>query len=305
MSASWKYERWETPVSDEEFLSLGLQYDDWILHIRLDPSTDARKKPGVVITFERCAAFRNVVEQFRNELWNRFAEAGHPGRTFTIQNSPWIAELSEAEPTFPILEKNIKHYVIATDLDVIEILTSREPTVTAVDKSATVTEPVASSPGLPILHPASLIATGFGLGRLPVAPGTWASLAALPLAWLLDDFAGIAGIAIAGIVLTLIGIWASQAYVAHQRAQDPGEIVIDEIAAQLLVLTVVPLSLFSMALGFALFRLFDIVKPWPVSWADRSVKGGLGVMLDDLLAAAYAALSVKLVMLFTGHLHVS
>ncbi len=71
------------------------------------------------------------------------------------------------------------------------------------------------------------------------------------------------------------------------------------------MLTVVPLSLFSMAAGFALFRLFDIVKPWPVSWADRSIKGGLGVMLDDLLAAAYAALGVKLVMLLTGHLHVS
>jgi phosphatidylglycerophosphatase A len=138
-----------------------------------------------------------------------------------------------------------------------------------------------------------------------MAPGTWASLAALPLAWLIHEFAGIVGIAVAGIVLMLSGIWASQVYVAHQRAQDPGEIVIDEIAAQLLVLTVVPLSLLSMALGFVLFRLFDIVKPWPVSWADRSVKGGLGVMLDDLLAAAYAALGIKLVMALTGHLHVS
>lgn len=166
-------------------------------------------------------------------------------------------------------------------------------------------EPAESIRALPAWHPASLVATGFGLGRLPMAPGTWASLAALPLAWLIHEFAGIAGIAVAGIVLTLIGIWASQVYVVHQRAQDPGEIVVDEIAAQLLVLTVVPLSLFSMALGFVLFRLFDIVKPWPVSWADRSVKGGLGVMLDDLLAAAYAALGLKLVMALTGHLHVS
>ena len=166
-------------------------------------------------------------------------------------------------------------------------------------------EPADSLRALPAWHPASLIATGFGLGHLPAAPGTWASLAALPLAWLIHEFAGVAGIAVAGIVLTLVGIWASEVYVAHQRAEDPGEIVIDEIAAQLLVLTVVPLSLFSMAAGFALFRLFDIVKPWPVSWADRSIKGGLGVMLDDLLAAAYAALGVKLVMLFTGHLHVS
>lgn len=166
-------------------------------------------------------------------------------------------------------------------------------------------EPAESMRALPTWHPASLIATGFGLGHLPVAPGTWASIAALPLAWLLDDMAGRTGIAAAGVAIALIGIWASQVYVAHTRVQDPGEIVVDEIAAQLLVLTVVPLSLFSAALGFVLFRLFDIVKPWPVSWADRSVKGGLGVMLDDLLAAAYAGIGLKLLMALTGHLHVS
>jgi phosphatidylglycerophosphatase A len=166
-------------------------------------------------------------------------------------------------------------------------------------------EPAESMRALPTWHPASLIATGFGLGRLPVAPGTWASLAALPLAWLLDHVAGRPGIAAAGVAIALVGIWASQVYVDHQRTQDPGEIVVDEIAAQLLVLTIVPLSPFSMALGFVLFRLFDIVKPWPVSWADRSVKGGLGIMLDDLLAAAYAGIGLKLLMALTGHLHVS
>jgi phosphatidylglycerophosphatase A len=159
--------------------------------------------------------------------------------------------------------------------------------------------------GLSAWYPAALIATGFGLGRLPKAPGTWASLAALPLAWLLDELAGRPAIAFAGIAIALLGIWASGFYVARTRAQDPGEVVVDEIAAQLLVLTVAPLSAFSLALGFVLFRLFDILKPWPVSWADRSVKGGLGVMLDDLLAAAYAAIGLKLALLLTGSLHVS
>lgn len=154
--------------------------------------------------------------------------------------------------------------------------------------------PNASPGGLSAWHPAALIATGCGLGHLPKAPGTWASLAALPLAWIIDSVAGRDAIVLAGVALALLGWWAGQIYVDHQRAQDPGEVVIDEIAAQLLVLAVVPLTLFSLAVGFILFRLFDIVKPWPVSWADRHVKGGLGVMLDDLLAAAYAALVVVL-----------
>ena len=131
-----------------------------------------------------------------------------------------------------------------------------------------------------------------GIGHLPKAPGTWASLATLPLAWLLDQLAGRAGIALAGIVIALIGIWAGQIYVDHHRTEDPAEVVVDEVAAQLLVLATLPLTLFSTLVGFALFRLFDIWKPWPVSWADQKVKGGLGVMLDDLLAAGYAAIAL-------------
>ena len=151
------------------------------------------------------------------------------------------------------------------------------------------TSPAATARGLSFWHPAALIATGCGLGLLPKAPGTWGSLAALPLAWALDQTLGRAGIAGAGVAIALLGIWAGQIYVAHHRTEDPGEVVVDEIAAQLLVLAALPLTLFSTLVGFLLFRLFDIWKPWPVSWADRSVKGGLGIMLDDLLAAAYAA----------------
>ena len=168
------------------------------------------------------------------------------------------------------------------------------------------TNPTTSARGLPLRHPASLIATAFGIGLLPKAPGTWASLAALPLAWLLDHFAGRTGIVVAGIAIAVIGVWASQVYVAHHRVEDPGEVVVDEVAAQLLVLAAVPLTLLTTAVGFLLFRLFDIVKPWPVSWADRKVKGGLGVMLDDLLAAVYAAIGLILVLLLKDSLtHVS
>jgi phosphatidylglycerophosphatase A len=168
------------------------------------------------------------------------------------------------------------------------------------------TEPATSARGLSLRHPAALIATGCGIGLLPKAPGTWASLAALPLAWLLDHFAGRASLVIAGVVIALVGVWASQVYVARHRVEDPGEVVVDEIAAQLLVLAAVPLTLLSSMLGFLLFRLFDIVKPWPVSWADRTIKGGFGVMFDDLLAAAYAALALFLLILLKDSLiHVS
>jgi phosphatidylglycerophosphatase A len=168
------------------------------------------------------------------------------------------------------------------------------------------TEPATSARGLSLRHPAALIATGCGVGLLPKAPGTWASLATLPLAWLLDHLAGRASLVIAGVVIALAGVWASQVYVARHRVEDPGEVVVDEIAAQLLVLAAVPLTLLSSVLGFLLFRLFDILKPWPVSWADRTIKGGFGVMFDDLLAAAYAALALFLLILLKDSLiHVS
>jgi len=80
---------------------------------------------------------------------------------------------------------------------------------------------------------------------------------------------------------------------------DPGAIVIDEVAAQWLVLLPVPLDPLSYAVAFLLFRLFDIWKPWPVGWLDRRVHGGLGIMLDDLLAAVYAVL-VFSILLVTG-----
>lgn len=161
------------------------------------------------------------------------------------------------------------------------------------DPAAATITPAALSPW----HPAALIATVGGIGHLPKAPGSWASLAALPLAWLLDGLAGRSGILITGIVIALAGIWAGRIYVDRHRAEDPGEVVVDEVTGQLLVLAALPLSLVTTIVGFALFRLFDIWKPWPVSWADRKVKGGLGVMLDDLLAAAYAALALVVIML--------
>jgi phosphatidylglycerophosphatase A len=142
--------------------------------------------------------------------------------------------------------------------------------------------------GLPKGHPALLIATGFGIGLIPFAPGSWASLAALALAWPILALSGIAGLALAVAIVCGVGWWAA-AIVAKASGQgDPAAVVVDEIAGQSLVLLAAPRGAVAWAVAFALFRLFDIWKPWPVRWADRHLAGGLGIMLDDLLAAGYA-----------------
>lgn len=146
---------------------------------------------------------------------------------------------------------------------------------------------MATHPTLSLRNPAHLLATWFGVGLLPKAPGTWGSLAALPFAWIIAELGGWPWLAAAILIVTLIGWWAAERTVAQSGVQDPGAVVIDEVAGQWLVLLVTPPNLLLYALGFLLFRLFDITKPWPASWADRQVKGGLGVMLDDLLAGLY------------------
>ncbi len=144
--------------------------------------------------------------------------------------------------------------------------------------------------GLSLARPAVFLATGAGAGLLPGAPGTWGSLVALPLAWGAAMVGGPLGAVALGLALFAAGVWASSAVLAQGGDDDPGYIVIDEIAAQILVLAAAPLALAPYLAGFALFRLFDVTKPWPVGWADRAVKGGFGVMFDDLLAAVYAGL---------------
>jgi phosphatidylglycerophosphatase A len=142
---------------------------------------------------------------------------------------------------------------------------------------------------LPSLHPASLLATWFGAGLLPVAPGTWGSLAALPFAWAIATLLGQPALLIAAAIMFCVGWWAAAQVGRASGVADQGSIVIDEVAGQWLTLAVVPPSAAAYVLGFLLFRLFDITKPWPVSAAERSIPGGLGVMADDIVAGIYAA----------------
>jgi phosphatidylglycerophosphatase A len=141
---------------------------------------------------------------------------------------------------------------------------------------------------LPWWHPAALIATGGGVGLLPAMPGTWASLAALPCAWVICSLGGTAALAAAVGAAFLLGWWAAARVARSSGQHDPGFIVIDEIAAQWLVLLAAPLDWRCYAAAFLLFRLFDITKPWPARLVERRVAGGLGIMLDDIVAGLYA-----------------
>jgi phosphatidylglycerophosphatase A len=146
--------------------------------------------------------------------------------------------------------------------------------------------------------PAGWIATGLGSGLSPVAPGTAGSLAAL-LPWLaLRELPWFAVLAVIAAVFVL-GVWASNRVIARLHVSDPGCIVIDEFVGQwlaLLPLLFAPRAWLWLIAGFALFRLFDVWKPWPVSWADRNIKGGLGVMLDDVFAGVLAAIAAMIAM---------
>ena len=136
-----------------------------------------------------------------------------------------------------------------------------------------------------------LLATWFGSGLLPKAPGTWGSLAALPFAWVILDRIGPEGLLVASILVYGVGVWATSVYLRYTDDPDPGPVVIDEVAG--MWLTLIPASLDPVAFAFAFvaFRIADIFKPWPACWADRNVKGAHGVMLDDVLAAIYSSLA--------------
>lgn len=154
--------------------------------------------------------------------------------------------------------------------------------------------------GLPFRHPAVLLATWFGAGLLPITPGSWGALAALPLAWAIRVLWGAPGLAVAAAIVFAIGCWAAASVVAASGIEDPGAVVIDEVAGQWLVLLAAPFDVRAWAFAFLLFRVFDISKPWPVGWADRHVHGGFGVMLDDVFAAGYAALVLAAVVAIGG-----
>ena len=142
---------------------------------------------------------------------------------------------------------------------------------------------------------AETIATFFGIGRIPLLPGTAASLAALPLGWGFS-FLGPRTLALAVLTVTFVGLWASNAYAKHVSVKDPSECVIDEVAGQWIALlpAAIENAIYDwrpFVMAFFLFRLFDITKPWPLRDLEK-LGGGLGIMADDIAAGAYAAFAL-------------
>ncbi len=143
-------------------------------------------------------------------------------------------------------------------------------------------------------NPFVLLATGLGSGLAPVAPGTVGSLLALPIWWwCFADLPFVQQLLWIGAIAAA-SIWVVNRACRAAGVGDASAFVLDEFVGQWVALLAAPKSLLVVGIGFALFRAFDIGKPWPVSWADRRLKGGLGVVADDLLAGLLAAVVLQL-----------
>ena len=141
-------------------------------------------------------------------------------------------------------------------------------------------------------NPAHLLAFGLGSGAVPLAPGTAGTLAALPLYGLLAPLPA-GWYLLACLLLFAVGVPLCGRVAADLGSGDPGGIVWDEWVGLLVTLWLVPPGWPWLVAGLVLFRLFDILKPWPVGWVDRRVGGGLGIMLDDLVAGLWAFLVIQ------------
>ncbi len=144
-----------------------------------------------------------------------------------------------------------------------------------------------------LTDPVNFVAFGFGTGLAPFAPGTVGSLPGVLLAWLMLDVGIYFQLGVA-VALSLAGIWICGESARRIGVHDHGGIVWDEICGMYITLLLAPPTVLGFALAFGLFRFFDIVKPWPIRDLDHRLGGGLGIMLDDLVAALYALILLVL-----------
>ncbi len=150
-----------------------------------------------------------------------------------------------------------------------------------------------------LTNPIHLLAFGFGAGLAPKAPGTFGTLAAVPFYLLLARLPLGAYLAILAVVI-LAGIWICGRASRDLGVHDHPGVVWDEFAGFFVTMIAAPAGWLWVVAGFVLFRVFDILKPWPIGWLDRRVGGGLGIMLDDLLAGAYAWVVLQLLARLAG-----
>jgi phosphatidylglycerophosphatase A len=137
------------------------------------------------------------------------------------------------------------------------------------------------------------LASWFGLGFLPKAPGTWGTLGALPLWWAMADLTWAQYLTVT-LTFISVSIWVSHEAEMIFGEHDVSHIVIDEVAGLLVAAFLVPFAWPEVMATFLLFRLFDITKPWPIRWLDRHIGGGVGVVVDDVVAGAAACLVMHL-----------
>jgi phosphatidylglycerophosphatase A len=139
-----------------------------------------------------------------------------------------------------------------------------------------------------------ILATGCGIGYAPVASGTWGSLPGLAAAWALDRWAGGWAVAAGAALVALFGIWAAGRAAEFLGAKDPRQVVVDEIAGQLVTLAFLPAAPGVLVAGFFLFRALDVWKPWPANRLE-ALPGGSGIMADDLMAGLYGNLVLQVI----------
>ena len=136
-------------------------------------------------------------------------------------------------------------------------------------------------------NPIHLVAFGLGTGASPYAPGTMGTLLGVPIVWLLAGWPLWVYLLVT-VILILAGTWVCEKTARDIGVHDHSGIVIDEVAGYLVTMIAVPVNIWTLLAGFVLFRLFDVAKPWPIHWLDKKVKGGLGIMIDDVIAGVFA-----------------
>lgn len=150
---------------------------------------------------------------------------------------------------------------------------------------------------LSLLNPVHFLALGFGSGKAAKAPGTFGTLAAVPVVLLMQQLSLMPYLVIT-LICSLAGVYICGQAAKDMGAHDHGAIVWDEVVGLMITMIAVPANWLWLAIGFALFRFFDIIKPWPISWLDAKVDGGFGIMIDDVLAGVFALISLQLMVYY-------
>ncbi len=145
-----------------------------------------------------------------------------------------------------------------------------------------------------LMNPINFLATGFGVGLSPIAPGTFGTLIAIPIYIAFWQYISIVTYALLLVISTIVAVAICKRAAKNFGVADHPGIVIDEMLGFWLTMFSIPPNILTIILGFILFRIFDIVKPWPIRWCDKNVKGGLGIVLDDLIAGLFALILLKL-----------